>query len=539
MIKVFLVEDEFIVREGIKRNIDWTGNGFEFCGEAGDGEMAYPMIQKAKPDIVITDIMMPFMDGLALSKLIKSKLPETEIIVLSGYSEFEYAKEAIKIGVAQYISKPVNGEELLTEVKSLAKKIEEKRLEKEINEKYKREMEENTNAHKKRLFNYLVTGFASAQELYEKAERVGIDLTSVWYNIVLFGLQGITGEQAITMEQGERMLADISEAIASDSIIVFDRNLDGIAILLKADTEEMLTSLQESTIAKIEAVLAAKKEKNFYGGIGMPVSRMSEIPRCFDKAAHAFAHRYFENESCFKDYRNLEEITTSENDDFDIFNIDTKQIDRSKITSFLKQGDAQETGFFADEFLHGVGSKAFASMLFRQYIIMDVYFCIVEFIEKFGADKSEVDQPDMNMLAGGSVEAVQKYIERILSIALKVRDASSSNRYRAVVDEVKSYIEKRYMDEELSLNEIARVVNFSPNHLSTVFAQETGQTFIKYLSEYRINKSQELLKCTGYRSSEISLMVGYKDPHYFSFLFKKMVGMTPTQYRDGKTDSEK
>ena len=126
MLKVFLVEDEFVIREGIKNNIDWKAHGYEFCGEAGDGELAYPMIQKLRPDIVITDIRMPFMDGLELSRLIRKELPDTEIIILSGYQEFEYAKEAIKLGVAQYLSKPINGEELLAELDELSAKIEEK-----------------------------------------------------------------------------------------------------------------------------------------------------------------------------------------------------------------------------------------------------------------------------------------------------------------------------------------------------------------------------------------------------------------------------
>ena len=108
MLKVFLVEDEFVIREGIKNNIDWKAHGYEFCGEAGDGELAYPMIQKLRPDIVITDIRMPFMDGLELSRLIRKELPDTEIIILSGYQEFEYAKEAMKNGVKYYLLKPCN-----------------------------------------------------------------------------------------------------------------------------------------------------------------------------------------------------------------------------------------------------------------------------------------------------------------------------------------------------------------------------------------------------------------------------------------------
>ena len=107
MLKVFLVEDEIIVREGIKNNINWAAEGFAFAGEASDGELAYPLIQKARPDILITDIKMPFMDGLELSRLVRQEMPDIKIIILSGYDEFEYAKEAISIGITDYLVKQI------------------------------------------------------------------------------------------------------------------------------------------------------------------------------------------------------------------------------------------------------------------------------------------------------------------------------------------------------------------------------------------------------------------------------------------------
>ena len=119
MISVFLVEDEFIVREGIK-NINWEAHGLSFVGEASDGELAFPLIKKKHPDIVITDICMPFMDGLELSRLIKKELPQTKILILSGHEEFEYAKDAIQIGVEEYLLKPINSDELLQVVRRAA-----------------------------------------------------------------------------------------------------------------------------------------------------------------------------------------------------------------------------------------------------------------------------------------------------------------------------------------------------------------------------------------------------------------------------------
>ena len=119
MIKVFLVEDEAIVRRGIKNNIPWEQEGFEFAGEASDGELAYPMIKKIKPDILITDIKMPFMDGLELASLVRKTLPDTKIIILSGYNEFDYAKKAISIGVTDYQLKPISSEKLLETIKKV------------------------------------------------------------------------------------------------------------------------------------------------------------------------------------------------------------------------------------------------------------------------------------------------------------------------------------------------------------------------------------------------------------------------------------
>ena len=125
--KVFLVEDEIIMREGIRNNIDWKKEGFEFVGEASDGELAYPLIQDSKPDILITDIRMPFMDGLELSRRVKQEMPDIKIIVLSGYDEFEYAREGIRIGITEYLLKPIDGNKLLEAVKRVAQLIRSER----------------------------------------------------------------------------------------------------------------------------------------------------------------------------------------------------------------------------------------------------------------------------------------------------------------------------------------------------------------------------------------------------------------------------
>ena len=535
MIKVFLVEDEFVVREGIKNNIDWKSHGYEFCGEASDGELALPMIQKLRPDIVITDIRMPFMDGLALSKLIKKEFPEMEIIILSGYEEFEYAKEGIKIGVAEYLTKPISGQILLDEVDSLALKIEENRRERESREKYQKEMEENISQERKNLFQYLVVGSKSVPELLEIAGKLNVDLSSMWYNIVLLTTQSMNHSQDEYSDSVMKIEQKLKELDDETHMLLFDRNLEGKAILFKADSREELEQIQNEYLDKVKEILIPYSHIRYFGGVGEPVNRLRELPSSFEKASHAFAHRFLVKDSLILSSDGLEQEEMLEQREFDISNVDPKQMDRSKIKEFLKIGDKEETIYFVDEFFKGLGNSAIESNLFRQYIAMDTCFCVAEFLEGLQCSKEEIEPLDIASGVLKTSESTMKYIVGIIEKALELREKIASNRYDDIVGEITRYIEKNYADEDLSLNLLASHVNFSPNHLSMIFSQQTGQTFIKYLTDFRMNKAKELLRCSGKRSSIICMEVGYKDPHYFSYLFKKTQGMTPTQYRGGKS----
>ena len=535
MLKVFLVEDEFVVREGIKKNVNWEAHGYQFCGEASDGELAFPMIQKLKPDIVITDIRMPFMDGLELSRLIKKEMPWIEIIILTGHQEFEYAKEGIKLGVAQYLSKPISGEELLREVGEVAVRIEEKRKELEIKEKYKKEMEENSLKEQKELFQYLVTGSKSVTELLELGEKLGMDLSAMWYSIVLMQTQSMNHAQdeysnsIIEIEGRWKKLDDKMQ------VITFDRNLEGKAILFRADSEEELEQIQMDYLKQMKEILDEYEHVRYFGGIGVPVNRLRELSISFERASHAFAHRYLIGDSRILSSVDMEQSVYQEQDEFHINDVNTKQIDRNKIKEFLKLGDKGEVIYFVDEFFKALGTGAMKSNIFRQYITMDAYFCVVDFVEGLQLQREEIEAPDVMSGALQSQESAIQYVIRIMTKAVELREKTASNRYGDIVDEVMSYIEKNYAQEELSLNLLASHVNFSPNHLSMIFSQQTGQTFIKYLTDFRMNKAKELLRCTNKRSSVIAMEVGYKDSHYFSYLFKKTQGMTPTQYRGGKS----
>ena len=220
---------------------------------------------------------------------------------------------------------------------------------------------------------------------------------------------------------------------------------------------------------------------------------------------------------------------------FDIRNVDPKILNKDRIKEYLRTGIAEETKYFVEEFFKNMGKDTVESYMFRQYIAMDVYFCVAEFVEELHLKRDEIKNFDVTNAVLQSVDSTMKYVTNIIERMIELREKSARSHYCSIVDEVEKYVEKNYAQEELSLNLIASHVNFSPNHLSMIFSQETGCTFIKYLTDYRMNEAKKLLRCTGKRSSEISIEVGYRDPHYFSYLFKKTQGMTPTQYRGGKT----
>ena len=239
--KVFLVEDEYIVREGIKNNIDWEKNGYDFCGEASDGELAFPMISEKRPDIVITDIRMPFMDGIELSRMIKEEYPEIKIIILSGHEEFEYAKAAIQIGVEEYLLKPINGDELLQVVNRVAQKIKEENESRETLQEG--EGDENFEYAKRQLLSSLIDDNASLSDAMEQGKKIHLNLMAQCYNIMMLKLQRKNKEQGFSQRILElyKTMEDTLKEQDGQSIM-FDRAPEGKVILFMGSGEEEIRS---------------------------------------------------------------------------------------------------------------------------------------------------------------------------------------------------------------------------------------------------------------------------------------------------------
>lgn len=534
--KVFLVEDEYIVREGIKNNIDWEKNGYDFCGEASDGELAFPMISEKRPDIVITDIRMPFMDGIELSRMIKEEYPEIKIIILSGHEEFEYAKAAIQIGVEEYLLKPINGDELLQVVNRVAQKIKEENESRETLQEG--EGDENFEYAKRQLLSSLIDDNASLSDAMEQGKKIHLNLMAQCYNIMMLKLQRKNKEQGFSQRILElyKTMEDTLKEQDGQSIM-FDRAPEGKVILFMGSGEEEIRRNMDVFAGQFREILPEYEDVTYFGSVGVPVMRLRELGESYEAASHGFSYRFLtepnqivDNHTVFDQTRNEKKFSCS------IGSVDIQNLDKQKIESFLKGGEMDEIHFFVEEYMKNTGDAGKNSMIFRQYIVMDMFFAASHFLTQITDGREQLgepfESPEQMQKIVSDLEATVVYIKELFTKVMQVRDAQTTEHNSDVVENAKKYISENYHDEELTLNTVAHEVNVSPNHLSAMFSQKTGQTFVKYLTDVRMHRAKELLKCTSKRSNEICEEVGYRDPHYFSHMFKKNVGCSPIQYRE-------
>jgi len=542
MISVFLVEDEIVMREGIRNNINWAQEGYEFVGEAGDGELAYPMIRDLKPDIVITDIRMPFMDGLELSRLIKKNLPKTKIIILSGYDDFQYAREAISIGVTDYLLKPISGAQLLEAISKVSDGIRAEQDQQRFMERYRKEREENRILEKRVLFRELIAGARSMPEILDKGKGLGINLAAGAYGIVMFQIRvrednqkesEITEAYSESIEKITSILRD--KYNKADGIQVYEQ-LGGVFVFLVLGRDRQQTSDSMDVLLKeLEDIMKDKTGLNYYVGRGIVVDRIREVGRSYESASKAFAHRFLYDTSMVFDGQG-QGIKEADSVNINIDEIDIGKLDRRIVTGFLRNGNLEELGHFVEDFVENTGKGNFESLIFRQYISVDMYFTVVSFLESIGYTRDEITERLGNIGDKQSslddTPKTEKYINDILSKALEMRDKVSDSRYSSLINSARNYIYEHYSDEDISLNQVAASVNISPNHFSSVFKKETGETFIEFLTTVRMDKAKELLETTDMKASEVGYEVGYRDPHYFSYIFKKTQNITPKQYRE-------
>ena len=547
MLKIFLAEDEVIVRETIKRMIPWEELGFELVGEAADGEMALPLLIRQKPDLLITDIKMPFMDGLTLAKLAKKELPELKIVILSGYDDFNYAKQAISIGVEDYLLKPITKNALIERLSEIRSRYEHEKTQKEYYEKFQREMQAYEKNSSRDFFEALVCGSMDMMEVYKKAEKLGLDIVAEAYNILIFTMnseEDFSGQKE-GYSEGEAESLEMLEDFFSDntSAMLFRCNIFSYGVLIKGQ-KETIDENTRSCIDEIKKILDRKEQKRqWFVAVGESVERLSQLQKSYHSASRAFSQRYLYGENIlYYDEMELMEHRSGQadtNDNAYLKNVDVNALNPAILQKFLSNGLQEETENFVKDYFYAIGQEPMESLVFRNYVILNVRFSVLSFLKSLGCDTEEMEPENTEEIlaeSGKNIESAITYAKKMISQAITIRDQNSGNKNRSILKTAVDFIDEHYMDEDISLNTAANVANVSSNHFSALFSQNMGQTFIEYLTTLRMNKAKELLRCTGMRSSEVAGEVGYKDAHYFSYLFKKTQGMTPSEYRKAREE---
>lgn len=547
MLKIFLAEDEVVIRETIKKMIPWEELGFELVGEAADGEMALPLLLRQKPDLLITDIKMPFMDGLTLARLAKKELPNLKIVILSGYDDFNYAKQAISIGVEDYLLKPITKKALIERLSEIRSRYEDEKTQKEYYEKFLREMQAYEKNSSRDFFEALVRGSMDTMEVYKKAEKIGLDIVAEAYNILIFTMnceEDFSGQKEEYSEwEAESLLLLEGFFTGNPSATLFRSNVFSYGVLIKGQKEKIEEETRKC-VEEIQKILNRKTERRqWFLAAGQPVERLSQIQKSYHTASRAFSQRYLYDENIlyYDEMKTIEAHSGSEENAVSEYlkKVDINALNPVILQKFLSNGLQEETKNFVKDYFFAIGHEPMESIVFRNYVVLNVRFSVLSFLKGIGCETKELDSENTEealVESGKSLENAISYAENMITQAIILRDQNSGNKNRSILKNAVDFIESHYMEEEISLNTVANVANVSANHFSALFSQNMGQTFIEHLTTLRMNKAKELLRCTGMRSSEIAGEIGYKDAHYFSYLFKKTQGMTPSDYRKVRED---
>jgi two-component system, response regulator YesN len=520
--KVFLVEDEVVIREGIRERIDWIANGFEFCGEAPDGEIALPLIKSLKPDILITDIKMPFMNGLELARIVHETMPEVRTVILSGHDEFEYAREAIKQGVVEYLLKPISPADLLDVLLKISRQFEKEAAEMErlkgIQESQYLPFQRD------KLLMQLVLGGVSSMEALEKSIQLKINLIARCYQIILIRAEFYKEQpDQFDYDQYEKAEQIITDVVNRESdVISFKKGLGETVVILKNDS---INHLDQDCYLLTEAVKEEVRQKTrsqISIGVSSPCERLGDLPRAFFEALMA-AQPFTSGMPGLPEPESLrpEELLA----------LDTAATDK-----YLSYGIKKDFDNYFESYTSPVVKGSTSKRLFLEYIFLDILITTANFINDLGGDANiilpELEHCEQLATSLNSIDQVQEQTRQILIRALDFRDKRSGSQTATLMGKARDYIEDHYQNPDISLNSIASFVNLSPSHFSVVFSRETGETFIGYLTRKRIEKAKELLRSTSLRTSEISERIGYENPHYFSTVFKKITSFSPTDFRN-------
>ncbi len=516
MYKLIFVDDEAIVRDGISNCIPWIENGFELVGVFEQGLQVLEYLQDNHVDLVISDINMPRMDGLALSRILSDKYPDVLILLLSGYDDFEYAQEAVKTHVREFLLKPITAEELtqvLVRIKTeLDMNMAKKKQNKILNDKFKLSFP----LLKERFLYRLVSGRLDNASIGQRKEYFAWDDLGKYYLISLILIPD-------TWNEMDRLtLSEFIKSKARREEDLFSNREENLVILFQGvnirDLEIRSRNLAEMVF---EFVLQLGKEQITIG-CGEAVNSLSHLLGSYKGAGNAVNYSRVLGLSQILSIKEVRERGKISPERFNELSI--------MLSNQLKTGGEKRTVEALENifsYLEGLYiTPAEASWYFTRIHLLFLDF--VQEMELYSREESGIPYQPMNF--DDMKKARDFFLNFIQDIEKRVQ-VYRNNAALSRVDKARSVILERLGDSTFSLQDICNELYLSVSQFSAIFKEGTGQTFVEYLTFCRVEEAKRLLKSTDYKSYEVAEKIGYMDPRYFSIIFKKLTGMTPMEYR--------
>lgn len=541
--RIILVDDEEEVRKSIIQKIDWKAVGFQVVGDAENGEDALEKVELLDPDVVLTDIRMPYMDGLTLAEKIRQRCPLMKIVIFSGYDDFEYAKRAIKLNVTEYILKPVNVEELTAILKriktSLDEEIEQKRDVSRLRENYKKSLP----ILRDQFLKELVSRPMDRNTVKERMDEYGISLEGAkkWVALAVdIEQEEVEADRKLPLHEEKGLIPISVMQIMEDSLkpryrhILFNFSgtekieLAGIVAIDDTNSQTELINVLGDMCKEFQRILNVPVTI----GIGHSTQVLENVSVSFQSAVDALGYKAIVGGGNTIYISDVEPVTS------DKLIFDSKA--ESELVTAIKFGPEEKIKEAVQDVTDRMND---AKVHYRQYqaYMLSVSNCIIQLVQQYSLDMGYVFGGTPG--SGDPFAVIPQILNKesfgrwLLPVALKINsalDEERDNTTKQTVEKARQYIMDNYQDPDLSVEQICRYLHMSPAYFSTMFKKATGQTYINYLTEVRLNKAVELLNMTDDKTYVIASKVGYQEQNYFSYVFKKKFGVSPTKFRGSK-----
>ena len=529
MYKIFVVDDEAAILERIAHAVDWSKIDCELIGTAINGEEALEKTIELKPDIAITDIRMPVLDGIGYIKKLHEASIDTKIIILSGYGDFEYVQNALRLGAADYLLKPAEENEILTVVKKCIEKIVEEQKQKSMISSYT----ENLPKLKEKFYLSLLNGQIDIDFYNKQLELFNIETKDKNHIVFIIHIdwafnKDIEPKNRQILEFGVSNIVDEILGKLGERTVLIDSNGEIITVLSFSMDEATLNKRLAAVCNGIKNIINKIYNETVTIGIGNIVPDLFTIKNSFQKAkSHLYLKDYFGDNKIYM---------KEENPDLQISLVNN--YDLKDLTTYIKLADREKTLEEIDKIISAVQNKYTLNPIDLKVIYFDIMFSVIKDISEsrvFGDDIKFFDVKlfyKVNNLQKISQfeECLKDYIMQIVSY---LESVNSGNK-RKIVDAAIEYINKNYKNQ-VSLKDITDEIYLNPSYFCKIFKNETGLTFKQYLMKFRIDKAIKLLSDPRKKIYEVAAEVGYTDVQYFTKIFKSETGLLPTQYREKLT----